>query len=75
MKIRTFGFPIYSEQNMKAKNLPVFLLFASLPFAASAQRNCGTMDQHQHLMNTHPEMQENRELLEQHTQRFVRYHG
>lgn len=75
MKIRTFGFPIYSKQNMKAKNLPVFLLFASLPFAASAQRNCGTMDQHQHLMNTHPEMQENRELLEQHTQRYVREHG
>lgn len=60
---------------MRIKFLSVFLVLGALPYLASAQRNCGTMDQHQNLLNAFPEMIQNREAIEQHTERFVKDHS
>jgi hypothetical protein len=60
---------------MKVKLFSLVLLLSGLSGRIFAQRNCGTMDQHQNLMNSFPEMIQNREAIEQQTERFVKDHS
>lgn len=64
-------FAVHQSNSMKIKLLPIALL-AALPFTGNAQRNCGSMDHHQHLIQTNPDYLQNRDQIEQHTQNFVR---
>lgn len=59
---------------MISKFLPILAL-AALPFASMAQRKCGTVDQHLNLIKSNPEMQKNRDQIEDHTNRFLKDHA
>ena len=57
---------------MKIKLLQTLALAAGLVSSASAQRKCATVDQHNHLLEMHPEMQSNRQQIEDHTNQFIK---
>ena len=46
-----------------------------LPYLANAQRNCGTMEHHQQLLQQDPAMQSRMSEIEAHTRDFERQHG
>jgi GEVED domain/Pregnancy-associated plasma protein-A/Fibronectin type III domain/Secretion system C-terminal sorting domain len=54
---------------MKFRLLQIALLL-SIPFGSWAQRNCGSVEHHQHLIQAHPEIVNNRRLIEENTQRY-----
>ena len=59
---------------MRFKFLPIAFL-ALLPFGAMAQRNCGSVEHHQQLIQSHPEIIQNQRAIEEHTQRFEKQHA
>ncbi len=60
---------------MKFRFLPMFFL-AALPFLGNAQqRNCGTMEHHQQLLQQDPSMQSRLDQIEAHTRQFEKQHG
>ncbi|HOY94978.1 MAG TPA: GEVED domain-containing protein [Catalimonadaceae bacterium] len=59
---------------MKFRLLQIALLL-SLPFSSWAQRNCGSVEHHQHLIQSHPEIKNNRRQIEENTQRFEKQQG
>jgi azurin len=60
---------IIKSIQMKFRLLQIALLLG-LPFGSWAQRNCGSVEHHQHLIQTHPEIENNRRQIEENTQRF-----
>lgn len=60
---------IIKSFQMKFRLLQIALLLG-LPFSSWAQRNCGSVEHHQHLLQSHPEIENNRKLIEENTQRF-----
>jgi len=56
---------------MKFRFLPMMVL-AAIPFLGNAQRNCGTMDHHQHLLQQDPAMQSRMDQIEVQTRDFER---
>ena len=60
---------IIKSFHMKFRLLQIALLL-SLPFSSWAQRKCGSVEHHHQLIQSHPEIENNRRLIEENTQRF-----
>ena len=58
---------------MKFKFLPMMVL-AAIPFLGNAQRNCGTMENHQQLLQQDPAMQSRMDQIEAQTRDYERQH-
>jgi len=54
---------------MKIRLLQIAFIL-SLPIGSWAQRNCGSVEHHQHLIQSHPEIENNRRKIEENTQRY-----
>ena len=60
---------------MKFRLLQTLALAAGIVSSASAQRNCGAVEQHNHLLEMNPEMQKSRQQIEDHTTQYIKNHG